>query len=807
MSEHSAGGALPLEAARQKVHTFSMSLAGLFPHPGYDPFVRHLRLVSQASGDLMHRASLLLNFHYTRLAELNEYPLYHAPIATPGNIIYWAQRLIIDPAWSGNQGDEEVLDLLRESYTLLAAGLKSSLQLPGQWGELLSSRTLSFNLGLYATNMGLHFTTNLERRVIAAFRFQHGDIIDEGYKKWERKPLFGRVVDYVTEATSSLLPSVPSDPDHFTLPFVTAARASLRRCREQAEIREWMIIQEKATPFGFSDDVPDTTLDVLSLEEWRTYKKYSEVFKDLSLNSLLERQPLAFVPFFRDLQQALLLPKTVSTAFPAETQQDEDGDDLEPVQQHIFSLLPICTRRRIFVNVDDLLWSQYLKAAGVADCLLLPLEEVLTSVHLKRKFGTRLPFAGSFTTDGFKVCVRFGLKGKQARSDAHEAEKTRVIEGCLAAKTAKTQFAKEPCELRIEKDFTPESIRTARRLAGIDPGKVTAITAVVSVLHPPLLSQTFEPERQYPKVTVSGGELLEWQGRTRSHKEDAKLRKRFKMLDPIFALSLLPQATSSETWITFIGTRISQFMVSNRYHFQRQRSRNDFQTYSARQRAVDEAANRLGGKVARPVPPIWRKQQIQQLHRERVKVHSTFMEHGPWLTMCRQISGDLQRLHDHDANALKHRTEPRIQATVIAFGDANVQQGRSSKGGPKLPMLTLKRHLARRQEIAFGLIGENQTSQICSLAHPPASLPHKVAPCCPPTKPKKQIWGVRACQGDSGQPPRFIGRDINSARSMLYLAQQRGQGLPRPEHFTNAHWIGKSDPRDLPYEPVGTRRP
>jgi len=122
-------------------------------------------------------------------------------------------------------------------------------------------------------------------------------------------------------------------------------------------------------------------------------------------------------------------------------------------------------------------------------------------------------------------------------------------------------------------------------------------------------------------------------------------------------------------------------------------------------------------------------------------------------------------------------------------------------------MLTLKRHLARRQEIAFGLIGENQTSQVCSLAHPPATLPHNVAPCCPPTKPKKQIWGVRACQGDSGQPSRFIGRDINSARSILYLAQQRGEGLSRPEHFTNAHWVGKPDPRNLPYEPVGTRRP
>jgi len=121
------------------------------------------------------------------------------------------------------------------------------------------------------------------------------------------------------------------------------------------------------------------------------------------------------------------------------------------------------------------------------------------------------------------------------------------------------------------------------------------------------------------------------------------------MLDPIFALSLLPQATSSETWIRYISTRTGQFMPSNRNHFQRQRSRNDFQTYSARQRAVDEAANRLCGKVPRLIPPMWRKQQIQQLHLERLKVHSTLMPHDAWLTMCRQIAGDLQRLHDHDA--------------------------------------------------------------------------------------------------------------------------------------------------------------
>ena len=49
--------------------------------------------------------SLLLNFHFTPLRELEEnYPLFHAPLTSPTKIIPWAQKLIINSDWTAHKG-------------------------------------------------------------------------------------------------------------------------------------------------------------------------------------------------------------------------------------------------------------------------------------------------------------------------------------------------------------------------------------------------------------------------------------------------------------------------------------------------------------------------------------------------------------------------------------------------------------------------------------------------------------------------------------------------------------------------------
>jgi hypothetical protein len=161
--------------------------------------------------------------------------------------------------------------------------------------------------------------------------------------------------------------------------------------------------------------------------------------------------------------------------------------------------------------------------------------------------------------------------------------------------------------------------------------------------------------------------------------------------------------------------------------------------------------------------------------------------------------------------------DPPLKRTFVAFGDGSVQMGVCAKGMPKLPIKTLKRHLASRPEITFCLVQEAYSSQICSFC----PHVHKISPCAHPPlaqrfigphpNPKKELYSVRACPGNvSGRSKTlFVGRDVNAARNMLHIISDHASGLPRPLGFSKSYWNGQYEnvlhPTHVPLEPSAGR--
>ena len=142
----------------------------------------------------------------------------------------------------------------------------------------------------------------------------------------------------------------------------------------------------------------------------------------------------------------------------------------------IFTLLPVGDRKRIHLPIDSAAWTWFCNHTQPK----LPKKPV-AQVLLLKKIGTKLPFdpeKGTFTTDGYKASVRFGLTGRKARKEVAQAEKKRIKLGKEEAKRTKTWFAKEPCETRLEQ-VPPEVIKGTTRLVAVDPGKRSPITAVI----------------------------------------------------------------------------------------------------------------------------------------------------------------------------------------------------------------------------------------------------------------------------------------------------------------------------------------
>ena len=216
-----------------RIATFCISLSSLIPE-SHTCLVPLLRNASQQYGDLMHRTSLLLNYHYTRLCELPEgFPLFHAPMASPFLIVAWAQKLISNPQWTNqNDQDREVLEWLRASLTSLETRLatkgEGSLIMPGAIGTTLPATVASADV--YRTNAKEHLVANFDNRLRSTF-FRLFIPEFEGLKipKGDRKQIYDLVSSVVTQEDGPIYPLWSYLED-----FVRGARASLWSCCDQA---------------------------------------------------------------------------------------------------------------------------------------------------------------------------------------------------------------------------------------------------------------------------------------------------------------------------------------------------------------------------------------------------------------------------------------------------------------------------------------------------------------------------------------------------------------------------------------------
>lgn len=141
----------------------------------------------------------------------------------------------------------------------------------------------------------------------------------------------------------------------------------------------------------------------------------------------------------------------------------------------------------------------------------------------------------------------------------------------------------------------------------------------------------------------------------------------------------------------------------------------------------------------------------------------------------------------------------------MTFGNGSVQQGACAKGGMKVPLKTLQRHLAAKPNIVFCTVNESHTSKNCLRC----AEVHRLHPChhiVPgplvegSTKPlKHKVHGILACQGllspgefGPRRAPYFIDRDVVGALNMTTLALTRLAGQPRPPRFTSPFWADKT---------------
>ena len=489
-----------------------------------------------------------------------------------------------------------------------------------------------------------------------------------------------------------------------------------------------------------------------------------DLSKEYTLHDLLVRQPLSFIPFYHHLQQVQaecnhiderkrnLLFSFYHLLRKNEATIQEEGRRKKVVKKSkarwhlpnstkgIFTPLPVADRKRIHIPIDSAIWTWFCHRLQPK-----PASQPMAKVLQLKKIGTRLPFdpvKGSFTTNGYKACVHFGLVGRKARKAVATSEKNRIKEGKAKAKETKTWFAKEKCETKLEQIPT-EVIHNSIRIVAIDPGKRAPITGVVA-----FGDDEFDPQEKYDTVRFSAGELYHWQGRAESTKRNQERAGKYEMEEFILELSKLAQPTTSASWIAYISARTRRFgdINASKYYFHPDRSRWEFQDFSARQRTLDEIANRIFGRKPKEKPKSWTKKK----------------------------KGDKQ--------------QPPLQRTLVAFGDGTCQQGVCAKGAPKIPLLALKRHLAKRPEAIFALVQESYTSQVCSLC----PHPHRVTPCRCSHDATKECWSVRACQGfNYGLPAaKFIDRDVNAARNILAITLARAHSRPRPPPYTSEFWPG-----------------
>ena len=97
--------------------TYCISLSSILPGGEVysEKVIPFLRNATQTLGDLVHRSTLLTNFHFTRLCQLPEgYPLEHAPLVSPFDITIWAQKLLLDPTWHNDDKGQVLLDSLTQ---------------------------------------------------------------------------------------------------------------------------------------------------------------------------------------------------------------------------------------------------------------------------------------------------------------------------------------------------------------------------------------------------------------------------------------------------------------------------------------------------------------------------------------------------------------------------------------------------------------------------------------------------------------------------------------------------------------------
>jgi hypothetical protein len=720
------------------------------------------------------------------------FPLCHAPLTSPYGILIYAQKIIIEPDWIPaaryriSEFDLAALEYLRQSAKLLEqhcqATIKKSILMPDAWNFLGITAALDNIKSTLETNASLHLQ-QLDTRVRAAVGSLFGQRIRDQLEKGARKRAYtiimARVfwlpdekIDQTEEDVGDKDPKknenhvaamdfVESQPD--ILAFIENSNKILIGCMLRANHLDELQKNGKDWPGVFTDTyvLPEshsyTEMEVD--DEGNEHQVEVEVeivpYEFPDLKTLLKRRPFAFLPFYNFLQKCCYRV-----------------DPESQLEHQVFTLLPVNERKRVHIRIDEQYWNHLCQSAQLVPA---PMDQVFDLTKRfpkmvlkdpKTQKPTSTTYAGSFTTDGFKISLRFGLKGKEVYTAAAKKEKQRIIDGRIKAKETKTHFAKEKRETRLT-SLPPNLVHDGVDLiVGLDPGKRSMITAVAI----DSTEKTLDPaNHKYKVIKMSGPELYHWEGRIDSRKRDLKYRKKFNVDAQVTALSKLPQPTSSDRWLVFVSERLKLFEAANPYHFHPQRSRHKFQSFSMRQRAFDEVANRLSGRNPTQKPkPNWRDKQ----HKKR----------------------------------RKQPDQPPLKNIFLGFGDGSIQQGACSGGAMKLPLKTIQRHLASRPNIQFALVKEPFTSKVCSLC----PNTHRISPCsvtginAETGKPEaKEVYGVRACPGclsgpgtssSSSNPVKrvcYIDRDVNAARNILSIVLAHGEAKPRPEQFTREFWSPK----------------
>jgi len=748
----------------EKTHTYCASLSGLLPPSHRQKLLSMIRCNSQVLGDLVHRGSLLLNYHYTRLCE-EGFPLDHAPLNSPFNIIIWAQKLVVNPHWSGDSDlpppDRHALSLLRASAQRLERRCLDmcghSFLMPHAQDQLGGTIALDNIKSTLVTNATLHLQ-QAEIRLRAAITTKFGEDIKAQLAKGQRKLAYSIIMGRILPddpapdlpvytnpeplGDDQLMPLTFVDNHREILAFIVSTRNVLAvSCVMANHLQETIQSNRYQDNHLFDADLCDPM--EVDAELQNPEEGSDEEYEIPSWRLLLRQRPLAFLPFYHFLQKACAVGN-----------------------RKVFTLLPVNERRRVHLKICPRYWANLCRTAGLDP--KVPMDKtLLLQQHFPQYFHQ---FAGSISTDGFKASVRFGLKGKKVYKEAAFKEKQRVREGWEQAKLTKTKFAAEACDVTLDMLNTDALFANPPdTMVGIDPGrrKMVAACIVPFPASPMTAAELASRPLGRQKITGMGGrEMAHWQGRFESQERDTALRKRYGIDKRVTDLSLLERPTTIATWLIYITARTEQFGPDfDCYDFNGQRSRWKFQSFSMRQRALDEVANRLCGRSPTDKPK------------------------AQWTSCALRTP------------TLKDPNRPELQNILVGFGNGSVQTGACAKGGMKVPLKALRRHLAAKQNITFSQVNEAYTTKICSVC----PVVHRLSPChhiasgplpenC--AKPlKHEVHGILACQGhlsykESGprRAPLFLDRDVSSSKNHVTLMCHHLAGHPRPAQFGSPFW-------------------